>query len=74
MESEEELRWKRLADNHWLKDTTRARKINPEVLKQDIWDVLEKEDFNTRTLLILDHLQLLERSVRKTILCLLSIR
>ena len=63
MESEEELKWKRLADDHWLKDSPRARKVNPEVLKQDIWDVLEKADFVFRSLLILDNLQLLERSV-----------
>ena len=71
MESEEELKWKNLADNHWLKDSTRAHKVNPQVLKQDIWDALEKDDLNYRSLLILDNLQLLERSVWETIRCIL---
>lgn len=35
-------------------------KVKPDVLKSEIWDVLEKEDFAFRLLLKLENLQILE--------------
>lgn len=52
-----------LANKHWLKSTKKATKVKvkPDVLKKEIWDVLEKEDFPYRSLLVLENLQILER-------------
>lgn len=56
-----------LAKKHWLKPTTSKKvattkvKIKPDVLKKEIWDVLEAEDFQFQSLLLLENLQLLER-------------
>ncbi|MCJ1281245.1 hypothetical protein MMC26_000563 [Xylographa opegraphella] len=61
MESSDEGRWKQLAETQWSKPSAKARKVRPEVVKTEIWDVLEKEGFAFRSLLILDNLQLLEK-------------
>lgn len=52
-----------LAKKHWLKTTKRATKVKvkPDVLKNEIWDVLEKDGFPFRSLLVLENLQILER-------------
>jgi intron-binding protein aquarius len=52
-----------LANKHWLKTTKKATKVKvkPDVLKKEIWDVLEKEDFAYKSLLVLENLQILER-------------
>jgi intron-binding protein aquarius len=52
-----------LAKQHWLKSTKRATKskVNNEVLKEQIWDPLEKEGFLLKSLLTLEGLQVLER-------------
>lgn len=52
-----------LANKHWLKSTKKATKVKvkPDVLKKEIWDVLEKDDFPHRSLLVLENLQILER-------------
>jgi intron-binding protein aquarius len=52
-----------LANKHWLKATKKATKVKvkPDVLKKEIWDVLEKEDFQFKSLLVLENLQILER-------------
>jgi hypothetical protein len=54
-----------LAKQHWLKSTKKASKIKvkPDILKKEIWDVLEQDDFSYRSLLILENLQILERCV-----------
>jgi intron-binding protein aquarius len=54
-----------LAKKHWLKSGKKAAKVKvkPDVLKNEIWDVLEKEDFAYRSLLVLENLQILERQV-----------
>lgn len=54
-----------LAKKHWYKSSKRSNKVKvrPEVLKNEIWDVLEKEDFAFRSLLILENLQILEKYV-----------
>lgn len=52
-----------LAKLHWLKSKkpTSKVKVKPDVLKEEIWDVLEAEDFQFQSLLLLENLQLLER-------------
>lgn len=57
---ESDNHWAQLAKKHWPK-TAKSRKTNPEVIKKEIWDVLEKEAFHFRSLLILENLQLLEK-------------
>jgi intron-binding protein aquarius len=49
-----------LAKNYWLKDSGSSR-FNAELLKSSVWDVLEKENFQFRSLLILENLQFLEK-------------
>lgn len=53
-----ENQWTQLARNHWL---SRQSKVKNEVIKNEIWDVLENEGFQFRSLLVLESLQLLER-------------
>jgi intron-binding protein aquarius len=52
-----------LATKHWLKTSKKVTKVKvkPDVLKTEIWDVLEKEDFSFKSLLVLENLQILER-------------
>ncbi|KAI0010274.1 P-loop containing nucleoside triphosphate hydrolase protein [Xylariaceae sp. FL0662B] len=59
---EGESEFAQLARKHWLKTTTRpARvKVKNDVLKRDIWDVLEKDRFLYKSLLVLEGLQTLE--------------
>jgi intron-binding protein aquarius len=52
-----------LAKKHWLKTTKKPAKVKvkPDVLKSEIWDVLEQENFAFKSLLVLENLQILER-------------
>ncbi|KAG9243785.1 DEAD helicases superfamily protein-like protein [Calycina marina] len=52
-----------LARKLWLKATKKQTKvkIKPEVLQTEVWDVLEKDHFNYRSLLALENLQILEK-------------
>ncbi len=50
-----------LANKYWLKKKSSKVTVKPDVLKKEIWDVLEKEDFAYRSLLVLENLQILER-------------
>ena len=59
-ELEDGNRWTQLAQKHWLK-SARSGKVKPEVIKNEIWDVLEAEDFSLRSLLQLENSQLLEK-------------
>ena len=52
--------WHQLAEKHWL-GSQKSRKVRAEVIKKEIWDVLEKEDFAYSSLLTLEGLGLLER-------------
>jgi len=63
METEGDLQWRNVAESHWQTGSARACKVRPEVVKQEIWEVLEKEEFAYRNLQELDNLQLLEKSV-----------
>ncbi|KAF2843143.1 intron-binding protein aquarius [Patellaria atrata CBS 101060] len=48
------------ARKHWLK-STKLSKAKLNVVKEELWEPLEKEDFAYGSLLILENLQLLER-------------
>jgi intron-binding protein aquarius len=61
MELDGELKWRQLAEKTWLKPSSKARKVRPEVVKQEIWDTLESQSFDFRSLLVLENLQLLEK-------------
>ncbi|KAH8821620.1 DEAD helicases superfamily protein-like protein [Xylogone sp. PMI_703] len=51
-----------LAKKHWHKSSKKSTKVKvrPDILKNDIWDVLEKDNFPFKSLLILENLQILE--------------
>ncbi|KAJ5400538.1 hypothetical protein N7465_011027 [Penicillium sp. CMV-2018d] len=55
----EESPWVQLAKAHWL--NTKVRKAKPDVIKKQLWDPLEAEAFNSRSLLILENLNILEK-------------
>lgn len=60
--SEEGNTWAQVAQKHWLKKSGRSTKVKvkPDVLKKEIWDVLEKDDFPYSGLLALENLQILD--------------
>ena len=64
VDHENDDHWAQLAKKHWPK-ATKSKKTKPEVIKKEIWDVLEQEGFHFRTLLILENLQLLEKYARR---------
>lgn len=49
-----------VAREHWLQPSAKAVKVKPDVIKSQIWDSLEKEDFRYGSLLLLESLQVLE--------------
>lgn len=52
-----------LARDHWLKAPSKKPakvKVKPDVLRTEIWDVLEAEDFQFQSLQLLENVQLLE--------------
>ncbi len=51
--------WTLIANEHWLK-TSKPKKIKPDIIKREVWDVLEGENFPIRSLLVLENLQFLE--------------
>lgn len=57
-QTEHETYWGTLAQTHWKKAPVKARN---DVIKNEIWDVLEKDNFSHRSLLILESLQALEK-------------
>ncbi len=57
---ESDNHWAQLAKKHWPK-AVKSKKTKPEVIKKEIWDVLEQEAFHFRSLLVLENLQLLEK-------------
>ena len=54
--------WTSLGAKHWPRPPKSAR-VSTEVVEKEIWDVLEHEDFQFPSLLILENLQLLEKYV-----------
>lgn len=63
VEEEPEHDFVRVAQKNWLKSHKRPSKVKVknDVLKQDIWDSLEREGFPYKSLLLLESLQTLER-------------
>jgi intron-binding protein aquarius len=57
---EGESEFAKLARQHWLKPAKKV-KVKNEVLKSEIWDVIEKDEFAYKALLTLEGLQILER-------------
>ncbi|KAH8161674.1 hypothetical protein CIB48_g6573 [Xylaria polymorpha] len=57
-----ESEFAQLAKKHWLKTTKGAAKVKVknDILKKEIWDVLEKDAFAYKSLLVLEGLQTLE--------------
>ncbi|KAI2792170.1 RNA helicase aquarius [Penicillium oxalicum] len=56
----EDNAWVKLAQEYWS-DAKKVRKVKPDVIKQQLWDPLEAEGFATRSLLILENLNVLEK-------------
>ncbi|KKK23443.1 DEAD helicase superfamily protein [Aspergillus ochraceoroseus] len=52
--------WVQLAKTHWL-EASNVRKVKHDVIKKDIWDPLEAENFSFRSLLTLENLNILEK-------------
>lgn len=61
MESEGSPSWAELAEKHWKSEASGASRVRTEVVKGQIWDVLEKNGFDNRDLTELENLQLLEQ-------------
>ncbi|ORY69960.1 uncharacterized protein BCR38DRAFT_481116 [Pseudomassariella vexata] len=62
-EIEGQSEFAQLAKQHWLKTTTKRTakvKVKNDVLKREIWNALEKEGFQYKSLLVLEGLQILE--------------
>lgn len=59
-DTEEENRWAQLAKKHWAKPV-KTRKVKNELIKTELWDVLDQDNFEYRSLLILESLQILEK-------------
>lgn len=57
---EGESQFAQVAKKHWLGKKTAKVKVKLDVLKKEIWDVLEKEDFTFKSLLVLENLQILQ--------------
>ena len=56
--------WQNLASRHWLGGSdSRRKKVIVDVVKKDIWDKLEQENFEYSSLQALEGLQLLEKLV-----------
>lgn len=53
-------RWTQLAKTHWLR-SSKSTRINSQIIKTEIWDVLQDEGFEYRLLLALENLQILEK-------------
>ncbi len=60
-DAEEEGHWAQLAQKHWPKPANKSKKVKADIIKREIWDVLEGEAFDFRSLLQLESLQLLEK-------------
>lgn len=55
----EDSPWVKLAKAHWL--DTKVRKAKPGVIHKQLWLPLQEEGFTTRSLLILENLNILEK-------------
>lgn len=66
---EEEHQFVQIARKNWLKSTRKNAqvRVKNDVLKQSIWEVLEREGFQHKSLVLLESLQTLERCVQAEI-------
>ncbi|KAL8954527.1 MAG: hypothetical protein Q9183_007072, partial [Haloplaca sp. 2 TL-2023] len=51
--------WTQIAKRHWLGGDTKQKKVKNDVVNK-VWEALKNEEFQYRSLLILESLQLLE--------------
>ncbi|EON65364.1 hypothetical protein W97_04602 [Coniosporium apollinis CBS 100218] len=56
-----ENHYAQIARKHWLSSTRKGTKVLQNVVKAELWDHLEQEDFAFGSLLVLENLQLLEK-------------
>ena len=61
MDDDQAERWARLAEREWARETEKVRRVRAEVLENEIWTPLEKQQFDPRSLQQLENLQLLEK-------------
>ena len=59
-EPEDQKDWASLAQKHWAKPV-KTKRVKIEVIKSELWDMLEQQDFEYQSLLILEALRLLEK-------------
>jgi intron-binding protein aquarius len=54
-----------LAKEHWLKPSKKGSKVKvkPDLIKAQVWDVLQRDNFAFKSLLVLENLQILEKHV-----------
>jgi hypothetical protein len=60
---QDESPFAQLAREHWLKPSKKAVKVKPDLIKSEIWDVLQQDNFAFKSLLSLENLQILEKYV-----------
>jgi len=60
MDLESDNHYAEVARNNWLK-STKPPKVRSSIVKDELWDKLEKDGFAYGSLLILETLQILER-------------
>jgi intron-binding protein aquarius len=60
---QEEAPFAQFAKENWLKPTKKGSKVKvkQDLLKSEVWDVLQKENFAFQSLLVLENLQILEK-------------
>jgi intron-binding protein aquarius len=56
----EDSSWVQLAKTHWL-GTSKVRKAKQDVIRKELWEPLEAENFSLRSLLTLENLNILEK-------------
>lgn len=56
----ERSHWTELARKHWPK-AVKSKKVQSVVIKTELWNALEMENYHVRSLLILESLRLLEK-------------
>ena len=59
-QNQNEAYWATVAQKHWSK-AGQPVKVRTDVLENEIWDILEKNNFHYRSLLVLESLQALEK-------------
>ena len=60
-EAREDNHYVQFAQKHWLESSKPVTRIQPETLKTELWEPLEREDFSTSSLILLENLQTLEK-------------